>query len=145
MKPHDVIVDAEGIAWYSNFGEQTLGRLDPKTGKHTEYPYPSRKRLPTGALSVRFDKEQNFFCGWACMYQRHRRKFDKKTETFQSEHSPRSEQAPIANHMTSPMHIGVDGKVWDTTTIRRRCTASILNPVNGKLDPFKGRPETQHL
>jgi streptogramin lyase len=27
-----VIVDADGIAWYSSFGEQNLGRLDPKTG-----------------------------------------------------------------------------------------------------------------
>ena len=35
ISPHDVIVDAEGIAWYSSFGEQNLGRLDPKTGKVT--------------------------------------------------------------------------------------------------------------
>src|SRR6516162_4765342 len=38
IEPHDVIVDADGMAWYSNFGEQTLGKLDPKTGKVTEYP-----------------------------------------------------------------------------------------------------------
>ena len=38
IEPHDVIVDEDGIAWYSNFGEQTFGRLDPKTGKAQEYP-----------------------------------------------------------------------------------------------------------
>ena len=38
IEPHDVIVDGDGMAWYSNFGEQTLGKLDPKTGKVTEYP-----------------------------------------------------------------------------------------------------------
>src|SRR5262249_44129685 len=27
IEPHDVIVDANGIAWYSSFGEQFLGRL----------------------------------------------------------------------------------------------------------------------
>ncbi len=30
--PHDVIVDAEGRAWYSDFGHQFVGFLDPKTG-----------------------------------------------------------------------------------------------------------------
>ena len=36
IEPHDVIVDKDGNAWYSNFGEQTFGKLDPKTGKVTE-------------------------------------------------------------------------------------------------------------
>src|SRR6516162_5618898 len=31
--PHDVIVDADGHAWYSDFGNQFVGELDPKTGK----------------------------------------------------------------------------------------------------------------
>src|ERR1051325_1386653 len=38
ISPPDVIVDAQGIAWYSSFGEQNLGRLDPHTGKATEFP-----------------------------------------------------------------------------------------------------------
>jgi len=35
ISPHDVIVDADGIVWYSSFGEQNLGRLDPRSGKVT--------------------------------------------------------------------------------------------------------------
>jgi virginiamycin B lyase len=31
--PHDVIVDADGKAWYSDFGSQFVGVLEPKTGK----------------------------------------------------------------------------------------------------------------
>src|SRR5260370_40607280 len=27
ISPHDVIVDSSGLAWYSSFGEQNLGRL----------------------------------------------------------------------------------------------------------------------
>jgi streptogramin lyase len=27
-----VLLDADGIAWFSQFGEALLGRLDPKTG-----------------------------------------------------------------------------------------------------------------
>ena len=33
LEPHDVVTDPEGNAWYSNFGGQTLGRIDPRTGK----------------------------------------------------------------------------------------------------------------
>ena len=50
-QPHDVVVDADGIAWYSSFGEQILGRLDPKTGKVTEYPVPMHKPASRPACS----------------------------------------------------------------------------------------------
>jgi streptogramin lyase len=42
--PHDVIVDTDGHAWYSDFGHQFVGELDPKTGKVTEYPSPYGER-----------------------------------------------------------------------------------------------------
>ena len=38
--PHDVIVDADGHAWYSDFGSQFVGELDTKTGKVTDYALP---------------------------------------------------------------------------------------------------------
>src|SRR5262245_2214844 len=48
-QPHDVIVDSQGMAWYASFGEQILGKLDPGTGKVTEYPIPLLKpHMPTG-------------------------------------------------------------------------------------------------
>jgi streptogramin lyase len=28
--PHDVILDEQGNAWYSDFGHQFLGKLDPE-------------------------------------------------------------------------------------------------------------------
>ena len=31
-----MIVDSQGMVWYASFGEQILGKLDPKTGKITE-------------------------------------------------------------------------------------------------------------
>src|SRR6267378_6834927 len=31
LMPHDVIVDQDGIVWYSQFDQQFLGRFDPKT------------------------------------------------------------------------------------------------------------------
>src|SRR5207253_391627 len=64
IQPHDVIVDPDGVAWYCNFGEQTLGKLDPRTGRVTEYRVPELKPgVPTGALSVRFDRDSNLWLG----------------------------------------------------------------------------------
>ena len=33
IEPHDVVVDSDGIVWFSEFADNALGRLDPKTGK----------------------------------------------------------------------------------------------------------------
>jgi virginiamycin B lyase len=40
--PHGLLVDKQGIVWTTGNGNGTLGRLDPATGKFTEYPTPSR-------------------------------------------------------------------------------------------------------
>ena len=37
-EPHDVLVDAQGAVWYTDFGELFISRFDPKTLKLTEYP-----------------------------------------------------------------------------------------------------------
>ncbi len=112
IEPHDVIVDKEGIAWYSNFGEQNMGKLDPKTGKVTEYPLPEPKKgSPTGSLSIRFDKDENLWLGM--MYQGAIAKFDRKTEKIQVWNiPPELNKANTQVNMTSPMHIGIDDKVW---------------------------------
>ena len=61
IEPHDVILDKDGMAWYSNFGEQNLGRLDPKTGKVTEYQVPEHKPgFPTGFLALRADQQRSW-------------------------------------------------------------------------------------
>src|SRR5262245_55290849 len=83
IEPHDVIVDAAGIAWYSSFGEQFLGRLDPKSGEHTEFAIPEQKPgFPTGLLGLRSDKDGNLWLG--NMYQATIVKFDPRTQKFQT-------------------------------------------------------------
>src|SRR5262249_51936069 len=57
-QPHDVILDSEGMAWYSDFGQQFIGKLDPKTGKATEYPVPELKPgFPRGGLDLQEDQD----------------------------------------------------------------------------------------
>jgi virginiamycin B lyase len=112
IEPHDVVVDSDGIAWYSSFGEPFLGRLDPKTGKVTEFPLPELKRdFPTGSLGLRTDPAGNLWLGM--MYQGGIAKFDRKTEKLQTWSLPAAVNIDAAQvNMVSPQHSDVDGKVW---------------------------------
>src|SRR4051812_31917973 len=38
---HDVVIDADGKAWYCDFGAQIVGELDPKTGAVSDYTLPT--------------------------------------------------------------------------------------------------------
>jgi streptogramin lyase len=121
--PHDVIVDGDGTAWYSDFGEQFIGKIDPKSGKVTDFAIPELKKgFPQGTLDLQLDKEQNLWV--SLMYQGGIAKFDRKTEKFQTYPVPKEWQG---NHtqqsMVSPSNSHVDGKVWtnnqDTHSIYR--------------------------
>ena len=75
-----IVVD--GTVWYTNFGEQFLGKLDPKTGKASEFAMQQfRKGFPQGNLDLGVDKDGNLWIGM--MYQGAIAKFDPKTEKFQ--------------------------------------------------------------
>ena len=38
--PYAIGIDRNHMIWYSSHEQDTLGRLDPKTGEVIEYPYP---------------------------------------------------------------------------------------------------------
>ena len=105
------MIIVNGEAWYSNFGEQFLGKIDPKTGKHTEYAMPILKPgFPTGNLDLGADREGNLWLGM--MYQAGVAKFDPKTEKFQIWQLPaeRNRDTSQLNMVTMQFH--VDGKLW---------------------------------
>jgi streptogramin lyase len=142
IQPHDVVVDADGIAWYSSFGEQFLGRLDPKTGKATEYPVPLHKPgFPTGFLGLRTDKAGDLWLG--NMYQATMVKFDRKAETFKYFPLPPEQNIDAAQvNMVSPQSSHVDGKVWSQNNgfagVHR------LDLATGQIEtwePFKDAPK----
>lgn len=110
--PHDAAMDSQGFVWYSDFGSQYLGKLDPKTGKITEYPLPVTKPgAPTGSLDVGFDKQGNVYMGM--MYQGAIAKFDRETEKFQTWLAPKYLEDPLTRiAMVAPTALGVDGKMW---------------------------------
>ena len=146
IEPHDVIVDASGTVWYSNFGEQNLGRLDPKTGKVTEFAIPEHKPgFPTGLLGLRSDPQGNLWFG--NMYQATIARFDRKNETFKFWPLEGEENFDAAQiNMASPQSSGVDGKVW----AQNNGFAGIhrLDIATGKIEtfePFKGVPGPHNI
>jgi virginiamycin B lyase len=142
ISPHDVIVDSEGIAWYSSFGEQNLGRLDPKTGKVTEFPIDVHKPgFPTGLLGLRSDRAGNLWLG--NMYQATIVKFDPRTTKFTTWKLPAEQNIDAAQvNMVSPQHAHVDGKVW--TQNNGFAGVHRLDVATGKIEtwePFKSAPK----
>jgi len=121
--PHDVVVDSTGTAWYSDFGDQFIGRLDPKTGNVTEFPIPVLKKgFPLGTLDLQLDKDENLWV--SLMYQGGIAKFDRKAEKFQVYPIPKEWQGDHTQQsMVSSSSSHVDGKVWtnnqDTHAIYR--------------------------
>ena len=110
--PHDAMVDSQGMVWYSDFGSQYMGKLDPKTGKIVEYPVPVMEpKEPKGALDLEIDRDGNIWQG--TMYQGVIARFDPKTEKFQTWKSPKFAQGDAARTaMVTPGSVHVDGKVW---------------------------------
>jgi len=112
IQPHDVVVDSAGTVWYSDFGDQKIGKFDPKTGKLVEIATPELKKgSPYGSLSIRFDRDENLWVGM--MYQAAIGKLDTKTGKLQTWPIPSEWNRPNTQvNMTSPLNVGVDGKLW---------------------------------
>jgi streptogramin lyase len=143
-EPHDVAVDPKGTGtvWYSNFGEQTLGELDPKTGKVTEYPLPLLKPdAPTGSLNLEFDPAGNPWV--AMMYQQAIATLDRKTGKVTTYPlAPEHQNPKVQIGMLDPRNSNVDGTVWFSEGGSH--TMFRLDPKTGtmdQIDPFRDVPK----
>jgi streptogramin lyase len=138
IQPHDVMVDAQGIVWHSDFSGQMLGRFDPKTLEHKAYPVPvQREGWPTGALDLETDPQGNLWLG--LMFQAGTAKFDPKTGTFQNFQLPKellkddSQQALIGVQNWT-----VDNKIWLQDPARRGIYRMDMGSGQTELfEPFK--------
>jgi len=139
IEPHDVIVNKDGMIYYTNFGEQNIGKMDPKTGKVTEIKLPELKEgWPAGSLSIHADKDGNIWFGM--MYQGAIGKYDiakGKVETFSL--PPDMNKAMTQVNMVRPESDAVDGKVW--TQNNGFAALHRLDLKTGEIEtimPFKG-------
>src|SRR5215469_5233933 len=112
-QPHDVIVDQDGMVWYSDFSNMFAGELNPKTGKATEIAIPVLKpEEPKGSLEIELEPGQKNV--WlALMYQAGVARIDRKTHEVKTYPFPKEWDSTTAQaSMVSPQHADVDGKVW---------------------------------
>ncbi|MEA2994054.1 MAG: hypothetical protein QOD40_2974 [Alphaproteobacteria bacterium] len=133
-QPHDVIVAPDGVVWYSDFGAQFAGYLDPKTGKATDIAIPVLKpEQPKGSLDIELDPKGNVWL--ALMYQAGIAKIDPKTKEVTTYPFPKEWQsASTQASMVSPNHSNVDGKVW--TNNQEMHASYRLDVATGKYEDF---------
>jgi len=133
--PHDVVVSADGHAWYSDFGSLYVGELDPKTGKVSDYALPEfRKDRPHSTLDLEFDPKGNLWV--AMMYQSGLAMIDTKTKEVKGYPYPDEWMAPSTlNSMVSPTFSNVDNKVWTNNQFTREQYR--LDVTTGKYENMK--------
>lgn len=127
--PHDVIY-LNGKVYYSDFGSQFIGEMDPATGKVTDHAVPVLKPdEPKGLLELKPDPEGNV---WASMmYQGGIAKLDVKTGKITTYKVPEQWQGPNTQEsMVSPEHWTVDGWVW--TNDQQDHSILRVNPKTGE-------------
>lgn len=134
-EPHDAFMDAEGMIWYADFVSPFMGRLDPKTGKYTEWPLPEIKQgFPQGSLGVALDPKGNPWIGRA--FQGGVAMFDKKTEKVTSYRIPKEfDNEYVRNTFIA---VGVDGTVCFDDPFNRNIFA--LDPETGKINGYPAYP-----
>ena len=137
--PHDVVPDSQGTIWYSDHGQQFLGRLNSRTGEVVEFELPVLKPgFPTGLHFLKIDREDNI---WVTMgTQSAFAKFDRKTEKFQiwnlptgPGRDPNPQSYPILFDYTT-----VDHKIWAGEFVTK--TIERMDLRTGKWDPEMIKP-----
>jgi virginiamycin B lyase len=144
MMPHDVITDANGLVWFSDFGTNVLGSLDAKTGKVTEHPYPTlREGFPEGALNVEPDPDGNLWL--ALMFQSGVAKYDVKADTFTMFPVPEKMRTNATQQpMLSPTHWTVDSKIWMADNATRGVhRLDLKTGMWESIDPFALLPKNE--
>lgn len=114
IQPHDVVLDQDGVAWYSDFGDQMIGKFDPRTLAHTEIRIPlAVPGRPTGSLDLELEPDGKLLVGM--MNQGAIGQYDPKAQTWKIwELPPEFNKDNIQlNQVTINHH--VDGKVWTNT------------------------------
>ena len=129
-QPHDVVSDAEGIVWYTDYADGILGRLDPRTGKIEEYVNPLEKAGYAGGFhDIQLDANGNPWLG------RHEfngfTMWDKKARVFVNWSLPEDVANPRVR--TNFLATTASGKVWVKDNTDHK--AILLDPV---AHTFKG-------
>jgi virginiamycin B lyase len=126
--PHNCIVDAKGMVWYSGNHNGTIGKLDPKTGAITRYPMPdSTVRDPHTMI---FDQKGNiWFTAQGSNAVGH---LDVKTGKIRTVKIP----LPEGRRSTNPYGIVIDSKGRPWFNLFATNTLGTLDPVTFELTTY---------
>jgi len=121
---YDIIPDSKNNAYFTDFAQRHIGRVDAKTGKITLYPTPTPNSAPRRGL---MDSEDRI---WFGEYRGNRiGMFDTKTEQFREWAMPTPWSAPY------DVAIDKNGELW---------TGSMVTDRVARLDP-KTNQITEYL
>ena len=113
-EPHDVLVDKDGMVWYTDFGNMFIGKFDPKTLKLVEYPIKKfKEKAPEGLLSIDFDRDGKIW--FDTMYQGSLGCLDPKTGKIAYYPVPKEWNDDTVQLNFTGLRHDVDGKVWTKT------------------------------
>ena len=136
-----MVVDPDGQVWYTDFGNQIVGELDPKTGKvvgSSDFRCCEPEQ-PKGSLDIELDPDGNLWVGMS--YQAGASKIDRKTKkvtTYPLNGMAGPQHAD--QHGDRRTHMDVDGKVWMTDNADpHTSTVSTSRPASGRTS---ARPRT---
>ena len=128
---HDVAVDKGGSVWFADDAtpERTLGKLDPRTGKITEYMLADQANAAETSHALVFDKAGNIW--FANGTEGAPTKFDPETGKFFR--YPRPPEVPSSGDFIT---LDTKGNVWSP----HREGAFKLDPLTGKYTNYSDRP-----
>ena len=142
-QPHDVTVDAAGMVWFEDFGDNWIGRLNPATGDVKEWPVPASRPFPPfhpGSLDIAIDRDGNPWV--AMMRQAAVAKLDKKTEQVTTYSlPPEYQQLGSTVIMVAPTSAG---EVWLARLVQgggaaatgETASVHLLDPTTGRMKNY---------
>jgi streptogramin lyase len=128
---HDVAIDKGGSVWFADDAtpERTLGKLDPRTGRITEYKLADDANAAETSHALVFDKVGNIW--FANGTEGAPTKFDPETGKFFR--YPRPQDIPYSGDFIT---MDTKGNVWAP----HREGAFKLDPLTGKYTNYSDRP-----
>ena len=128
---HDVAVDKGGFVWFADDAtpERTLGKLDPRSGRVTEYKLADEANAAETSHALVFDKVGDIW--FANGTEGAPTKFDPETGKFFR--YPRPQDIPPSGDFIT---LDTKGNVWSP----HREGAFKLDPLTGKYTNYSDRP-----
>ena len=128
---HDVAIDKGGYVWFADDATpgRTLGKLDPRTGKVTEYMLGDENNAAESSHALVFDRAGNIW--FANGTEGAPTKFDPETGKFVR--YPRPQDVPYSGDFIT---MDTKGNVWSP----HREGAFMLDPETGKYTNYSLKP-----